>query len=117
LRLDSSGLEDDAEAAECAARQGSFWEYADLLYDDQRTGATQENLTALAEGLGIDTDAFEACLIESPDRASLQNDIRLGRMLGVRGTPAFLINGVPLSGALPYEAFEEIIEASLNGEF
>jgi protein-disulfide isomerase len=106
-----------AEAAECAAQQGKFWEYADLLYEDQRTSTTPENLTALAEGLGLDTDAFEGCLAEFPDRASLENDIRLGQTLGVRGTPAFLIDGVPLSGALPYEAFEQIIEASLNGEF
>jgi protein-disulfide isomerase len=35
----------------------------------------------------------------------------------VAGTPAFMINGMPVSGVLPYEQFEQIIEAALAGEF
>jgi len=106
-----------AEAAECAAQQGRFWEYADLLYADQNSSATSENHTGLAEELGLDTPAFEGCLAEFPSREALENDIRVGQMLGVRGTPAFLVNGVPLSGALPYEVFEQAIEGALEGEF
>jgi protein-disulfide isomerase len=106
-----------AEAAECAAHQDKFWDYADLLYENQRSSATPENFSAMAKELDLDIDAFEGCLAEFPDRESLENDIRVGQMLGVRGTPAFLVNGVPLSGALPYEVFEQAIEGALDGEF
>ena len=106
-----------AEAAECAAQQGKFWEYAELLYDDQRSSPTPENFTAMAEKLELDTDACEGCIAEFPSRESLDNDIRVGQMLGVRGTPAFLVNGVPLSGALPYEVFKQAIEGALEGDF
>jgi protein-disulfide isomerase len=106
-----------AEAAECAAQQGKFWDYAELLYGNQRSSTTPENFTAMAGELELDTDAFEGCLAEFPARESLENDIRVGQMLGVRGTPAFLVNGVPLSGALPYEVFEQAIEGALEGEF
>ena len=106
-----------AQAAECAAHQGSFWEYSDLLYANQSSGFSPDNVLALAEELGLDTADFEQCLADTPDQASLENDFRLGQMLGVRGTPAFLINGRPVSGALPYEQFEQIIEAALAGEF
>jgi protein-disulfide isomerase len=106
-----------AEAAECAAQQGKFWEYAELLYDDQRSSATPENFIVMAGELELDTDAFEGCLAEFPNRESLDNDIRVGQMLGVRGTPAFLVNGVPLSGALPYEVFKQAIEGALDGDF
>jgi protein-disulfide isomerase len=106
-----------AEAAECAAQQGKFWEYAELLYDDQGNSTIPEDFTAMAGELELDTDAFESCLGKFPARESLDNDIRVGQTLGVRGTPAFLVNGVPLSGALPYEVFEQAIEDALQGEF
>jgi len=34
--------------------------------------------------------------------------------LGVRGTPAFLLNGQPLVGAQPFEVFQQIIEAEVD---
>jgi protein-disulfide isomerase len=37
--------------------------------------------------------------------------------MGVRGTPAFLVNGVPLAGAYPYEDFKTVIEGVLAGKF
>ena len=106
-----------AQAAECAAHQDSFWEYSDLLYANQRSGFSPDNVLALAEELGLDTADFEQCLADTPDQASLEDDFRLGQMLGVRSTPASLINGMPVSGALPYEQFEQIIEAALAEEF
>jgi protein-disulfide isomerase len=106
-----------AEAAECAGQQGKFGEYAESLYENQRIGTTPDNLTTLAGELGLDTVAFEACLVDFPEKDALASQISLGQMLGVRGTPAFLVNGVPVSGALPYEAFEQIIEDSLDGRF
>jgi len=44
----------------------------------------------------------------------LEDDIRLAQIMGVRGTPAFLVNGVPLAGAYPYEEFERIIDELLG---
>jgi protein-disulfide isomerase len=106
-----------AEATECAAEQNRFWEYHNLLYDNQGIGFTPANLTDLAGQLGLETDAFEECLANFTDRASLEDDIRLAQIMGVRGTPAFLVNGIPLAGAYPYENFEEIIEGLLAGDF
>jgi len=37
--------------------------------------------------------------------------------MGVRGTPAFLVNGIPLAGAYPFEDFKRIIDGTLAGEF
>ena len=108
-----------AEATECAAGvDGSkFWDYHNLLYANQGIGFTKENLSALAGEMGLNTEEFEACLSEFPDRTSLEDDIRLAQVMGVRGTPAFLVNGVALAGAYPYENFEELIEGILAGEF
>jgi protein-disulfide isomerase len=106
-----------AEATECAAEQDRFWDYHNQLYASQGMGFTPANLTRVAGDLGLDTTAFESCLSNFSDRASLESDIRLAQIMGVRGTPAFLVNGVPLAGAYPYEDFERVIEGILAGEF
>ena len=105
-----------AEATECAAQQDRFWEFHNILFANQGMGFTPPHLTVLAGELGMDTAAFESCLANFPDRATLEDDIRLAQVMGVRGTPAFLVNGVPLAGAYPYEDFERIIEQALAGE-
>jgi protein-disulfide isomerase len=106
-----------AQATECAAEQDSFWDYHNLLYANQGIGFTPANLAKLAGELGLDTSIFETCLENFTDMTSLENDVRLAQIMGVRGTPAFLINGVPLAGAYPYEEFERIIEGVLAGEY
>ena len=106
-----------AEGAECAAQQDNFWEYHNLLYTNQGIGFTPANLTKLAGDMGLDKAAFEQCLANFPDRPLLEDDIRLAQVMGVRGTPAFLVNGIPLAGAYPYEDFERVIEGILEGQF
>lgn len=106
-----------AEATECAAEQDNFWEYHNLAYANQGIGYTPANLIRLAGELNLDTAAFEACLTNFTDRTSLEDDIRLSQVMGVRGTPAFLVNGIPLAGAYPYENFEQIIEGILAGQY
>lgn len=43
----------------------------------------------------------------------MDEDARAGSKAGVRGTPAFFINGRFLSGAQPFEAFQTIIDEEL----
>lgn len=102
-----------AEGTECAAQQNKFWEYHNTLYANAGIGFTPDNLTSLATELGLDKATFAQCLANFPDRRSLENDYRLAQVMGVRGTPAFLVNGIALAGAYPYENFEELIEQEL----
>ena len=109
-----------AEASECAAEQDQFWAYHDRVFADQnesRSSLSAERLGQLAGEVGLDTTAFDECL-NSGRYASLISQETLGvQSLSVRGTPAFLINGIPLAGAYPYEDFERIIEGVLAGEY
>ncbi len=106
-----------AEASECAADQGRFWEYHDLLYARQKgenQGAfRKENLKQFATELGLDAQAFDACLEGGKYTSRVKADTAFARSLGISGTPAFLINGRPLLGAQPFEAFRAVIEAEL----
>jgi protein-disulfide isomerase len=106
-----------AEAAECAAEQGRFWDFHDELFEGKVTGgdekAVKDQLIALAGDLKLDAASFKGCLDEKRTQERVQADLSEGQELGVRGTPSFLIDGKPLVGAQPFEAFKKAIEAAI----
>jgi protein-disulfide isomerase len=108
-----------AQAAECAADQGKFWEFHDLLFTRQsgeNQGAfTKDNLIGFAKEMGgLDMTKFEPCLKNDETQARVQADTQEGQAAGVRGTPTFFINGQPLVGAQPLTAFQAVIDKALG---
>ncbi len=101
-----------AMASHCAAEQGDFWEYHSLLYDNVGN-FSRDSLIGFAGALNLDTAAFTTCLDEERYRDDVIADYREAEGLGIRGTPAFFINGRPISGAQPYEVFAGIIDEEL----
>jgi protein-disulfide isomerase len=106
-----------AEAAECAADQGKFWDYHDLLFNRQageNQGAfTKDKLIGFAQELELNMAKFEPCLQTDETLARVQADAQEGRSAGVTGTPTFFINGQLLAGARPYTEFRALIERVL----
>ena len=104
-----------AEAAECAGEQRKFWEYHDKLFASQGPFAfTKQNLKHYAKELGLNTVAFAQCIDSGRYIQKVEGETEVGTMLGVRGTPAFFINGRLLVGAHPIETFRQIIEEELK---
>jgi protein-disulfide isomerase len=101
-----------AEAARCAQDQGKFWEFHDVLFANAPSSSTAD-LRRYAERVGLDVTTFEGCLSAGGHRATVQRDVDEGERLGVSGTPAFFINGRPLHGAQPLDAFARMIEEEL----
>ena len=66
-----------------------------------------------ARAAGLDIEHFNTCLASGKFRPQIESDLQTGTMAGVSGTPAFYINGLPLSGAQPASAFESIIDSGL----
>jgi protein-disulfide isomerase len=104
-----------AEAGRCAREQNKFWEYHDKLFAGG-PDASPETLKKLASEAGLDVSAFEGCLASGKHKAAIQADLDQGSKLGLTGTPAFFINGRPLSGAQPVEAFVQIIDEELKAQ-
>ncbi len=106
-----------AQASECAADQGKFWEYHDLLFDKQNgenVGTfTKENLIKYAQELKLDASKFDPCLNNDETLKRVQDDTLEGRNVGVSGTPTFFINGKPLVGAQPASAFQQLLDPLL----
>ncbi len=103
------------QAAECARDQGKFWEYHDKLFASQGPFAfTTVNLKRYAKDLDLDSVAFSQCFDSGKYAQKVDAETGVGRMLGLRGTPSFFINGRPLIGAQPYETFQLLIEDELE---
>ncbi len=101
-----------AEAAECAADQGAFWEFHDLLFDAAPTRAGQ--MKGFAEYLGLDVEAFDRCFKSRGYRAAVEDQMREAFGHGFLGTPSFKINDTPLAGPPSYEYLISVIEDQLN---
>jgi len=101
-----------AEASRCAAEQGKYWEYHDLLFANSNA-LEPANLKKFAADLTLDTAKFDACLDSGKYAQAITKDVAEGNRAGVSGTPAFFINGRFLSGAQPFSAFQEAIDDAL----
>jgi protein-disulfide isomerase len=101
-----------AEAGACAAEQGKFWEYHNRLFEHQDK-LSDTDLKGHAAALGLDMGKFTACVNTRKYQKDVDADIAAANEVGVTGTPAFFINGRPLEGAQPYEAFKAVLDEEL----
>lgn len=90
-----------AVASEVAAESELFWEYHDLLFENQPTWSAITERTDLveafasyAEELEIDKAAFLERIEASELAQHVETDRQLGNSVGVDGTPTFFVNGV-----------------------
>lgn len=106
-----------AIAAECARDQGAFDAYHAVLFANQDSLSTNQNLyTAFAEEVGVeDNDMFKVCLTEQEPLETVQADAVLARELGISSTPTLVINGTVYPGAQTPESLEAIIRPLVQG--
>ncbi|MEM3400250.1 MAG: DsbA family protein [Candidatus Micrarchaeia archaeon] len=102
-----------AQASECAAKQGKFWEYHDILF------ANQDNLTIAAlkkyaSDIGLERSSFDSCLESNETQSIAISDYQEGVKLGVRGTPTLYINNISVVGAQPYSSIKRTIDSELS---
>jgi len=104
--------EQAAEASECAAEQGKFWEAAEKFYQRQ-TDLSRAALGRYATQLGLDTNRFAACLDSKATAARVNRDLEDARALGLRATPTFFIGRRIVEGPLPYEQFAQLVQQEI----
>ena len=115
----------EAEASECASEQGgndAFWQYADLIYERTNSngnGLSPDALVPMAQEIGLDEKAFDACLESGRMRTRVQEDVVEGGKIGISGTPGNIIinnetgEAIPAAGALPTETLQKIVDSLL----
>jgi protein-disulfide isomerase len=72
-----------------------------------------DDLLRRAKTLRLEEQAFQTCLSSGRYEAVVDAGFEQGQRLGVSATPTFFINGRRLQGALPIEAFAEVIDEEL----
>ncbi len=104
-----------ALGARCAGEQGLFWPMHDRLFMDQGIKEDAEIWLA-AKQSGVDTSKFEACYDTQKYLPQIKKDFSDAQALGIDhiGTPVWFVNGQQVSGDIPEDVFNKIIEDILN---
>ncbi len=109
-----------ALAAQCAHDQGKFWEYQDIVFQEQAKKGTgtitfsTADLKAWAAKIGLDTKQFNSCLDSEQHGKEVDADTQAGSAAGVTGTPSFFVNGTLIVGAVPFSDFKSAIDQALK---
>ena len=103
-----------AVAAQCAYDQDpvKYWDYHDRLFA-QQTALAASNLEAVATEVGLNVNAWQACVQGSDATAEVAADVQLGAQFGVTSTPTFFVNGSKVVGAYGYDDFRPFVDSQV----
>jgi protein-disulfide isomerase len=107
-------------AAQCAARQDAdaFWALHDAYFENQSSMSTANVIarsTAVLKDTGIDVEQWRTCAADTSSEAYSEAEavvdasMRIGREVGVQGTPTFYVNGTKVESR-SMASFEQAIE-------
>jgi protein-disulfide isomerase len=102
-----------ALAAESAGGQGQFWAMHDLLFENQ-LHLRPNDLHGYAERLGLDMARYSAEVDDQVYLQRVREHLQGGVESGVRGTPAFFINGHIRDVSFGLRALFDSVEAALH---
>jgi protein-disulfide isomerase len=109
-----------AIAAQAANAQGKFWEYHDLLYENQAewsevsSSRVKEIFRSYAQDLGLDLTAFDAAQDDATIAASIDQDEQEARTRRINATPTVIVNGKPFDGVRSVESLSKEIDRLLR---
>jgi protein-disulfide isomerase len=113
-------------AAQCANEQGRFWQFYNVLYENQQgidSGWVDgDNLKRFASQIpGLEMKQFNSCFEAQTYKEFIDNDVKLANSQGFFDTPSFIvvdsIDGSDqeiIRGAQPFPAFQSVIEKKLD---
>lgn len=101
-----------AQAANAANAQGKFFEYVELLYNNQDS-LNAASLKEFATKIGLDRKRFDADLDGGKYADEIRKDMADGQSYHVHGTPTIFVNGVKVR-TLSAESFRKAIERAMK---
>ena len=106
-------------AAWCAGDQGKFWPMHDALYQNQdrwNTEATDNPdnvLSGIAQGIGLNMDAYTQCVKDKKYQAQIQANETLAESRQLDQTPTFVFGNKVIGGYETYDQFKANVEAAI----
>jgi protein-disulfide isomerase len=101
-----------ALAAGAANAQGKFFEYIEVLYQNQNQ-LDDESLKKYAAELGLNPNQFELDFTSEKIAVEIRKDIADGKSYGINSTPTIFVNGVKVRQNTA-ESFRNAIEKALK---
>ncbi len=106
-----------SQLARCKGDTASFYAFADILFTQQRTWATQawaDNLAQIARLGGIGADQFKACMNDKALSDSiLKSRLDAQNKYAVSGTPTLIVNEKNVGSPATFEDMRKAIDAVL----
>ena len=87
----------------------AFWRFHDHAFAAQ-DALVDESFATWALDSGVDMVKWRKAVAAQTSAFKIDTDMAIGKAAGVKGTPAFFINGVHVGGAQPITRFTELIE-------
>ena len=100
-------------ASECAHDQEKFWEFHDVLFENQQL-MTDKDFLKHARKAGLDVGVFWDCYASQKHLSRINRDFQAGSEPGVRSTPTFFVNGKRVEGALSVTQWSAIMKQVAN---
>lgn len=101
-----------SEAARCANEQNKFWEYHEIVFDNQDKTSI-EDLKQYAADLNLNTTQFNGCLDTNKYKEQVNKEIQDGVTAGIYGTPTIFINDQIFVGPKTYSELSKAIDQEL----
>jgi len=98
-----------AMASVAAHQQGKFWEYHDLLFQNQSV-LDILSLESYAEKLGLNLSRFKKDMKNPVLVKRVDEEGQFAKSLGASGTPAFLVNGRIQVGWGSWNGFRSMVQ-------
>ncbi len=107
-----------AEASECGADQGRFWELRRALYAAQAQAYNdgEAAVSAAAAEAGVDATAVQSCIDAASHEALVRADYAAATAEGIRNRPVFRIGDQMIIGAQPLSVFQQILDQAIAAQ-
>lgn len=96
-----------AAGAACAASQGRYWQFHDIVFWNQgrenRGDHDAAFIARVADAAGVDRTAWDACLSKPDVRAAIIARTAAAAGAGLNSTPTLVINGQSFAGVPNYD--------------
>ena len=102
-----------AEASVCAAEQNKYWQYYDILFENNEA-LEAADLRRYAGQAEMNVQAFDTCLASPRPKSAVAEDEAEAMRVGVRATPVLFVNGKRITGVLPLPLMQAIIDRELG---
>ncbi|MBS3095614.1 thioredoxin domain-containing protein [Candidatus Woesearchaeota archaeon] len=102
-----------SKAASCAREHNKYWEYHDILLENQDE-LSDGSFARFAQEIGLDEKEFSECFNSSKYDNYINESYNGALAVGIYGTPTFFINNVSLVGPQDYRTLKKMIKDELE---